>query len=469
MAATAPQQVLDRIRPETAWQPFFPGRNNRWDIEKVGHLYRRAAFAATETQIEQGVKSSPAELVEALLGRDDEEARFDADLASLRTGVLESNNPRQAQALWMHRLLSSPHPLRERMTLFWHDHFATSHAKVNRLPLMVQQIETLRQHSLGYFGELLQAMTRDPAMLIWLDSNTNRRGAPNENYAREIFELFSLGEGHYTERDIQEAARALTGWSVENDRAVFSPAHFDDGVKTLLGQSGRFSAGDVVRLALGQEACALFVIRKMFAEFVSESATPSDELLQPLADGFRQRNYDISWLMRTIFQSWVFYSSAAMYQRIKSPVEFVVGAVKLLEGRFSPLAAVDLCSRMGQSLLYPPSVKGWDGGDRWLNSTTLLLRQNFAYDLTSGQGQTKPCDPARLVWQHGVTDERGLAMFFLRRLHQQAPPHAIEQIAQSLAGEAGAAGGPVHQGAQRMVLARAAAHLAMTMPEFQLA
>ena len=201
---------------------------------------------------------------------------------------------------------------------------------------MVRQIDTLRQHALGHFDDMLQAMTRDPAMLVWLDSNTNVKGAPNENYAREIFELFSLGEGNYTERDIQEAARALTGWSVENDETVFTPANFDDGEKTIFGQTGRFTAGDVVRLALGQPACAMFLVRKLFAEFVSESVEVSDELLQPLADGFRIRNYDISWLMRTMLLSWVFYSPAAIGQRIKSPVEFVVGTVKSLGGRISP-------------------------------------------------------------------------------------------------------------------------------------
>ena len=469
MSTSAAQLALDRFRPDTAWEPFFPGRTNRWDETKVGHLYRRAAFGASWGTIEHGLDESPEELVNRLIEGGEQQTQFDADIASLQSGVLESNDPKQAQALWMHRLLESPHPLLERMTLFWHDHFATSNAKINRPSLMVRQVETLRKHALGHFGEMLQAMTRDPAMLIWLDSNTNRKGSPNENYAREIFELFSLGEGNYTERDIQEAARALTGWSVKNDEAVFTPAHFDDGKKTIFGQTGRFTAGDVVRLALGQNACAMFLVRKLFVELVSESVDVSDELLKPLADGFRVRNYDIAWLVRTILSSWVFFSPAAIGQRIKSPVEFVVGSVKALNGRVSPARAVDLCTKMGQSLLYPPSVKGWDGGDRWLNSTTLLLRQNFAFDLTSGAGPAKACDPAKLAHDFQMSDRRELAGFFLKLFHQQLNERAVEQIADTLKAEHGEPPGLIGRGAHNAAMARSAAHLAMTMPEYQLA
>lgn len=468
MPSSTPQRALDRFRPETAWEPYFASRTNRWDSRKAGHLYRRAAFGANWSQIAQGTEQSPEEIVDQLLAGANGSIEFDARIRTLTPGVRESNDPAQAQALWMHRLLASPHPLLERMTLFWHDHFATSNAKVDRPSLMVRQIDTVRQHALGHFGELLQAMTRDPAMLIWLDSNTNRKGAPNENYAREIFELFSLGEGHYSERDIQEAARALTGWSVENDQPLFTPAHFDEGEKTIFGQTGRFGAGDVVRLALGQDACAMFLVRKLFQEFVSESVTVSDELLHPLAEGFRVRNYDIRWLVRTMLLSWVFYSPAAIGQRIKSPVEFVVGIVKSLDGRISPARAVQLCTRMGQSLLFPPSVKGWDGGDRWLNSTTLLLRQNLAFELTSGEGPAKPCDPALLAHQAHINGPKDLAEFFLELFHQQTSPQTIDQIAETLLEEHGDNSGLLGAGARNAAMARTAAHLALTMPEYQL-
>lgn len=469
MTPSAPQRALDRFRPETAWQPFFAGRTNRWDRVKVGHLFRRAAFGASQVRIEQGLQQLPEQIVDRLLAGGEDLPEFEAGMERLLPGVVESNNAAQAQALWMHRLLASPHPLQERMTLFWHDHFATSNAKVNRVPLMVRQIETLRRHSLGHFGDMLQAMTRDPAMLIWLDSNTNRKGSPNENYAREIFELFSLGEGNYTERDIQEAARALTGWSVADDQAVFSPAQFDDGEKIIFGQTGRFAAGDVVRLALSQPACARFLVGKLFTELVSESAEPSDELLEPLADEFRIRNYDISWLVRTMLLSWVFYSPAAIGQRIKSPVEYIVGTVKALEGRMSPARAVGLCTKMGQSLHFPPSVKGWDGGDRWLNSTTLLARQNFAFDITRGQGPAKPADPAKLAGAAGLTAPDELARFFLMLLHQREDKQLVEDIARTLSSEHSQSDhGPFGAPGRQAAMARSAAHLVLTLPEYQL-
>ncbi len=384
-------------------------------------------------------------------------------------GVLEANEPRLLQALWMHRLLSSPHPLQERMTLFWHDHFATSNAKVNNVRLMARQIETLRSHALGSFGPMLQAMTCDPAMLIWLDSNASRKGAPNENFAREIFELFSLGEGHYTEQDIQEAARAFTGWSVQADQAVFTPAHFDAGLKTIFGHTGHFTSGDVVRLVLTRPACSRFLVRKLFREFISEGVEVPDELIAPLAEEFRFRNYDIAWVLGRILQSWVFYSPAAIRQRIKSPVEFIVGTVKALGGRVSPTRAVDVCEKMGQSLLYPPSVKGWDGGDRWINSSTLLQRQNLAFELTRGTGAARTCDPAGLARRQGLSDERQLAEFFLRLFQQQVDADVATQITEQLQRERASVAGPFRESANRAALARTAAHLALTLPEYQLA
>src|SRR4029077_7619102 len=156
----------------------------------------------------------------------------------LRERILKTNDPWQAKALWMYRMRFSPHRLRERMTLFWHNHFATSNSKVRSLKLMQQQNETLRRHALGHFDALLAEMTVDPAMIVWLDSDTNKKNAPNENYAREVMELFSLGVGHYTEKDIQEAARALTGWKMAAGRAVFDPAEFDDSEKTVFGKTG---------------------------------------------------------------------------------------------------------------------------------------------------------------------------------------------------------------------------------------
>jgi uncharacterized protein (DUF1800 family) len=462
-------ELLERISPETAWAPFQPTRRNRWDQEKVAHLYRRATFGATWEVVQKGIDTPTEELVDSLISGGRDWQQFEIDIARLRKGVLESKDARELQALWMYRLLASPHPLLERMTLFWHDHFATSNAKVNDVILMSDQNESLRHNALGHFGDMLQAMTRDPAMLIWLDSNTNRKEAPNENYAREIFELFSLGEGHYTENDIKEAARALTGWSVGEDRrALFSPENFDDGEKTVFGHTGHWTSGDVVRLCLENEWCAKFIVQKLFGELVSEAVQPSEELLEPLVVGFRLRNYDITWLVRTILCSWVFYSEIAIRQRVKSPVEFVVQTVRSLGGQVSPRDASDICQRMGQSLFFPPSVKGWDGGREWINSNTLLFRQNVAYEITRGSGNGMRCDPARIANAQGLEEPEALADYFLQLFHQQASDASRAQIVDRLNQLVMESGGMDRSRTILPRLAREAAHLAMTMPEYQL-
>jgi uncharacterized protein (DUF1800 family) len=465
---TDPQQVLDRLEPATAWDAWFPTRKNRWDAVTVGHLYRRAALGATWPQVEAGIAAGPAALVAQFLRGGPDHAEFEAEAARLARGVVDSGEIEQLQALWMHRLLHSPHPLLERMTLFWHDHFATSHAKVADVALMHRQNETLRRHALGHFGELLQELTRDPAMLIWLDSDSNRKGAPNENYAREVFELFSLGDGNYTEEDIQEAARALTGWSVRDRRAVFDPALYDAEEKTIFGRTGRWAAGDVVRLCLEHPACPRFIVRKLFREFISDTATPSDELLQPLVDEFRLRNYDVAWLMEKMLASWVFFSPAAVRQRIKSPVEFVVETVRGLAGRVSPRDVARACGEMGQALFLPPSVKGWDGGPDWINSSTLLFRQNTAFELTRGTGPGGRCDPARLARERGLVGAQEQAKFFLELFHQRAEPAALDAIVRHLEHEQPDTPGPFAARATQARQARSAAHLALTMPEYQL-
>ncbi|MCC7425247.1 MAG: DUF1800 domain-containing protein [Planctomycetaceae bacterium] len=468
---SAATDALTRLRPDVAFQPWFPSGANPWNATRVAHLLRRAAFGAPMSVVEAGAKESPDVLIDRLLRPDESRVRaFDAECARLEEGVLASNDPRQLKGLWLYRMVNSPHPLQERLTLFWHDHFATSNAKVNDVRAMQQQVATLRRHALGHFGEMLQEMTRDPAMLVWLDSNTNKKGHPNENYAREVFELFSLGVSNYTEKDIQEAARALTGWSVRDGRAVFTKSEFDAGEKTILGQTGRWGAGDVVRIALMQKSCGRFLVKKLFAEFVSETVELPPEYLDPLAEELRIRDYDIGWLMSTLLRSWVFYSPAAIGQRIKSPIEFLVGAVRTLDGPIGPVALADFCDQLGQSPFYPPSVKGWDGGTKWLNSTTLLFRQNIAFDLTRGDGPARRCDPARLASKHRLTGDESIAAFFLSLFHQNPEHESLPQIIQHLQSER------IRRTVEGFsstaidgLLCRTAAHLAMTMPEYQLA
>ncbi|MGE5194554.1 MAG: DUF1800 domain-containing protein [Deltaproteobacteria bacterium] len=465
------QLALDRFSPETAWKPYAPNASNPWDEVKVAHLHRRAGFGASWSTLQAGVKSSPAELIGRIVSGPaaEIEREFEAEVARLADGVVKANDALQAKALWLYRMLHSPNPLRERMTLFWHNHFATSNAKVRSLRLMQRQNETLRRHALGHFDALLAEMTVDPAMIVWLDSDTNRKNAPNENYAREVMELFTLGVGHYTEKDIQEAARALTGWKTVANRAVFDPAQFDDSEKTVFGKTGRWTAGDVVRLCLSHEACARFLVRKLFRELVSETAVPSDSLLEPLVSGFRARNYDIAWLVETIFRSDLFYSPAAIRQKVKSPCDFLVGTVVALEGSPGLTQLATVCDQLGQSLFHPPSVKGWDGGPAWINSSTLLKRQNFASEITRGTGAAARTDPARLPAEYGISGSVPITEFFLRLFHQQVDPRALQSIVSQLESERAASAAALYGDfSGEASLARSAAHLAMTLPEDQL-
>ena len=239
----------------------------------------------------------------------------------------------QLRAWWLHRMLYSPHPLREKLTLFWHNHFATSNAKVQSTRLMLGQYDLMRRHAQGSFTELLQGMSKDPAMLVWLDGKGSKKGNPNENYAREVMELFSLGIGHYTEMDIREAARAFTGWDVVAGKAVFKSSDFDDGIKTILGQTGRFGTEDAVRICLEQGSVAPFILGKLFKFLVSETLPAAPELLAPLVDEFRGSKYDFGAIVASGAAANLFFSSTVYRTRIKSPVEFTLGIVKALEGR----------------------------------------------------------------------------------------------------------------------------------------
>ena len=242
-------------------------------------------------------------------------------------------------------------------------------------------------------------MGRDPAMIIWLDSGKNVKGHPNENYAREIMELFSLGVGNYSERDIREAARALTGFSTDGDKFVFNASLHDVGEKSIFGQKGKFAGDDVSRLVLAQPAAAHFLAKKLFREFISDEAPPP-QLLEPLANQLRNSGYDLRQAMRTLLASNLFYSPAAYRARVKSPAEYVVGLLRAFDSRVQWQAMAGAMDGLGQTLFAPPNVKGWDGGAAWLNSATLIGRHNLAWDVVQG-GQYTSVSGQALITRGG--------------------------------------------------------------------
>ncbi|HLJ96321.1 MAG TPA: DUF1800 domain-containing protein [Gemmataceae bacterium] len=390
-----PLPSLNSIDPIAAWKPWQPSKADPWGHKWAAHLYRRAAFGSSRADLLEAEHLGFEGTLDLLVqGRPEANGLLETLTDIGRVAAACDDGGEQLRGWWLYCMLHGGHPLREKLTLFWHNHFATSLAKVQSVDMMFRQNCLLRVHALGQFGPLLQAISRDPAMLLWLDSNSNVKGKPNENYARELMELFSLGVGHYTERDIRAAARAFTGWRTDGERFVFHPDIHDGGSKTVLGQTGPWDGGDIVRILLEQPATANFLVRKLYHFFISENANPPDAFLEPLCDSFRQSNYHIVGLVRTMLASRHFYSDHAFRQRIKSPVEFVLGAVQAVYRRYADADAeyrplpqqllVERLSMMGQELFTPPNVKGWPGGRSWLNTSTLLARDNFAGALAMG-------------------------------------------------------------------------------------
>ncbi|MFM0738582.1 DUF1800 domain-containing protein [Paraburkholderia xenovorans] len=286
------------------------------------------------------------------------------------------------RAWWVREMLVTPSPLTERMTLFWHNHFTSGQDKVEFPQLMAQQNMLLRRDALGNFGELLHDVAKDPAMLHYLDGASNRKGKPNENFAREVMELFTLGEGHYTQQDVAEAARAYTGWSLDpdTDAYVWRANQHDDGNKTVLGESGPFDGDQVLDILLARPETATFVTTKLWREFVSD--TPDPARIAPIAAQFRASHYDIKVALHALFLSDAFWQDDDRGVLVKSPAEFVVGTLRAFDIGYDNAAPFAAQIRtLGENLFYPPNVKGWPGGTTWINSSTLLARKQFVEQL----------------------------------------------------------------------------------------
>jgi uncharacterized protein (DUF1800 family) len=445
---------LDSLNPVEAWQPWAPSPQQPWDLKWAGHLYRRAGFGGNITELRAAVSRGLPATLQQLLGakpRDEALQRQTGEAFAIR------NEPFELRGWWLYWMQQSTHPVLEKLTLFWHNHFATSIAKVQRTVLMYQQNELIRRHALGKFRPFLLDMSRDPAMLLWLDSNSNIKGAPNENYAREVMELFSLGVGHYTEKDIREAARAFTGWQTDGDRFEFDASEHDDGEKVVLRQRGKWNGEDIIRIVLEQPAAASFLVRKLYRFFINESAQPSDHFLEPLATAFRASDYDIASVVHRMLGSRHFFSGYAYRQRIKSPAEFVAGAVRgVVDHPVNMRILAGAVDSMGQELFAPPNVKGWVGGRSWLNTATILARHNFAQTVASTMLSVGPL-------LEREREPRAIVTHLVDVLLQgDLNPTARARLEGFVAD--GRPKGPALE--QRV---REAAHAVMTLPEYQLA
>ncbi|MBC8352879.1 MAG: DUF1800 domain-containing protein [Planctomycetes bacterium] len=363
------------IDPSWAWKPFRPSKQQPWNRARAAHLLRRAGFGATSQELDAAVEQDPDEIVGALVSPN-LDAKFEQESEAFAATILASGNPKQLSAWWSYVMLRTPHPLLEKTTLFWHGHFATSAAKVEDSTTMYNQNRLFRQFALGDFGKLTHAISRDPAMLIYLDSVTNRKAHPNENFAREVMELFCLGEGNYSEKDIQELARCFTGWEIRRGKFRFNRFQHDTETKSILGRSGEMPEGESIDIVLDQPAAPQFIVRKLLRYFMFDEPFASDELVEPLANELREHQWDISHVVGRILTSQLFYSEHVIGRKVRSPVDLVIGMLRTLEGSTNSYQLGDDLNQLGQGLFYPPNVKGWDGGRAWINSSTLLGRAN---------------------------------------------------------------------------------------------
>jgi hypothetical protein len=428
--AAHPTTAMAQAAGPAKWQndltPIGPAD---WNYDFAAHLLERAGFGGTPDEIRVVAAMSPAQAVSRLVRFEGTDASrlqpFDhsgvhdpglepfppsrpavTDLAKekgealgikvkpsgnrrlqpivdeffywLRASALETN---RVSYWWANRMLTSPRPLQEKMALFWHGHFVSNEAKVRDYRKLLNQLELFQKQGTGNFRDLTVAVAQDPAMLAFLDAGVNVKGASNENFAREVMELFTMGVGHYTEKDIREAARAFTGWNFEDVKFVVNKDQHDDGEKTFLGKNGRFDGVDVINIIMEQPATADYIAGKIYRFFVREDMSP--ELQQQLGAVLRQSHYEVAPLLERIFLARDFYSAASVGTRIMGPVELAVSTYKKL-GLTSVPGVPDFNSAtgaLGQLLFSAPTVAGWAQGQNWITPGLLLERGNFARDI----------------------------------------------------------------------------------------
>jgi uncharacterized protein (DUF1800 family) len=409
---------------DPAWSAYTPDDAAPWDLRRVAHLHRRAGFAGTWAELQRDLKDGPGPSIDRLLAgkaalHAPSEFAPTADL--LADAAVAANEPGRLKAWWFYRMLFGPDPLGEKLTLMWHNHFATGVSKVQDLAAMRRQNDTLRKHARAPFAELLNASVREPALLAYLDAPANRKGHPNENLGRELMELFTLGVGNYTEADVKEAARCLTGWTVEDGHFAEVPTRHDDGDKTVLEKKGKWTGADLVKVLLDCPATARRIVWRLCDTFMGEKAVSAD-VMKSLADGLIEHKLDVGWAIGTILRSKAFFADTNIGTRVKGPAEFIVAAARALE-MFDPapstLALADWSGRMGQDLFEPPNVGGWPGGRAWIGARSMIARSNFVAALVDGSnaGRARAYDPDELAKKHDQpADANALIAFHCRLL-----------------------------------------------------
>ncbi len=505
MANLAVSPMSELLAP--AWSdPSFT-----WNWRTASHLLNRAGFGGTSAEIDELVRMGPQGAVERIV-------RYQAvpdDLPGLDFGTLSHPafssfretrrflrgmtrqqrrayfqlvtqagfvKMREMRCWWLNRMVQSKRPLEEKMTLFWHGLFVSAFSSVHNAYHMYMQNQLFRRFATGSAKVLTLSISKDPAMLRYLNNNQNRRGHPNENYARELMELFTLGIGNYSEEDVRQSARAWTGWTFLGDRFIFRPFQHDDGQKTFLGRTGRFDGDDIVRIIYEQPAAASHLAFKLAAFFVSDDPPP--QVVAALAATLRAADWKVGPVLEQLFASRWFYSTAVMRRKIKTPIELVAGSLRRLE-----VAAPDSnrllqsLKIMGQELFEAPNVGGWPHGRAWINTSTLFARYDMPAQLLTGHPQSPQTQqrdeaphastgfsPEMHLARAGIATTDAAVDYFLRLLIQDdIEPAKRRALLCALDGSAVPAGKPLNP-------ADSATHwrlenlveLIMAMPEYQL-
>jgi uncharacterized protein (DUF1800 family) len=397
--------------PRAAWSPYQPGPDAPWDAARVAHLHRRAGFGATWDQLQRDLREGFEPSMRRILGGTAQgpggqpAEQFVEAVTAMEESAQRRPSIERVQMLWLYRMIFTPFSLEEVMTLAWHSHYATSQAKVQSPELMLAQNRSQRELWRAPISQLHHRMLGDGAMRRWLDGLNSTKAQPNENLAREFLELFALGIGHYTERDVREVARALTGWrqvDYQQHEDQLDPGDFDAGSKTILGQTGNWGLDDVVRIVCQQPAAATHIAHRLYRTFVSNTDEPSPELLAPLAEVMRSpSDVDVAKGLAIVLRSRLFHSEECRARRVKSPVDFAIGAIRSCELFRPPPDLVDLeihLTKMGQRLFFPTTVAGWPGGLAWLSGQAVVARTNGANWLTEPSSH-EDNDPFRCLAQ----------------------------------------------------------------------
>jgi uncharacterized protein (DUF1800 family) len=466
----------EQVRVLAGWGP-------QRAVDHILNFDKVAADATLDQAFDANIMRPPTpeerrRAAEARRARDEEElaqlqkerqAREALDRAQLLT----------MQKWWLRRMIETGRPLEEKLTLFWHGHFATSYRGIEDSYHLAMQNQMFRANAAGNFRSLLRGIIRDPAMLAYLNNNQNRKEKPNENLAREIMELFSLGIGNYTEQDIKEGAKALTGYTYEDDEFTYNRRQHDEGSKRILGSYGNLDGDDFVDAILKKPECAAYITRRLYHFFVADVpneerggennlSQPQREALRQLASTLRNANYEIKPMLRRLFLSEHFYQPRFLNEQIKSPTQLVVGAVRSLNTPVRDLGLLtDALKRMGQELFLPPSVKGWDGGRSWMNASTLFDRQNILTYLltgrkTSGTDAADAYDPTPLLADLPAQDRTNttkLASHLLDLCLGRSPATPMKEVEAFLAASKNPSSAEALTGALLLITA---------LPEYQL-